>query len=82
MHLTARLSSKGQIAIPKEVREELGLTQGDELAVDVRGSEIVLKKRSDADWERWTGAFKGLPLLEDLAADREFERLRDEQKGA
>ena len=82
MSLTARLSSKGQIAIPKQIRDELGLTQGDELKVELRGEEIVLERRSDEDWKRWSGAFKGLPLLEDLASERELERQRDDQEGA
>jgi len=39
-----RVSKKGQIVIPKEVRERLGIRPGGKLAVIVSGDEIVLKK--------------------------------------
>ena len=38
------VSSKGQIAIPKQVREALNLTEGTKLTLEVRGQEIVLSK--------------------------------------
>jgi len=34
------LSSKGQIAIPKTIREALNLSEGAKLTLDVRGGEI------------------------------------------
>lgn len=39
-----KLSSKGQIVLPKQVRDALGLNTGDALAVAVDGDRIVLKK--------------------------------------
>ncbi len=39
-----RLSTKGQIVIPKKVRDELGLEPGDPLAIGVSGDMIVLRK--------------------------------------
>ena len=38
------VSSKGQIAIPKQVRDELNLDEGTKLNLQVRGHEIVLSK--------------------------------------
>ena len=41
----ARIYGKGQIVLPKAVRDELGLQVGDELHVEVRdGREIVMRK--------------------------------------
>jgi AbrB family looped-hinge helix DNA binding protein len=64
------VSSKGQIAIPKEVREALNLTAGSKLTLEVRGQEIVLSK-GDA-WKQLKGAARDLDI--DLAAFKKAER--------
>jgi AbrB family looped-hinge helix DNA binding protein len=71
------VSSKGQIAIPKQVREALNLTAGSKLTLDVRGQEIVLSK-SDA-WRKLKGAAADVPdLMEKFAAFRQEERERED----
>lgn len=47
----ATMSSKGQLTIPKEVRDQLGLTTGTRLYVTVRNGEVVAlpKNRKLAD---------------------------------
>jgi AbrB family looped-hinge helix DNA binding protein len=37
------ISSKGQIAIPKAIRQRLNLKAGTEISIDVQGQAIVLK---------------------------------------
>jgi len=37
------VSSKGQVVIPKRVREELGLTPGTVLRVRVEGKKVILE---------------------------------------
>jgi len=39
-----KLSSRGQVVIPKKVREALSLAEGDSLAVAVQGDLIILRK--------------------------------------
>lgn len=39
-----RLSSKGQVVIPNELREQIGLSEGQILAVSAKDKMIVLKK--------------------------------------
>lgn len=41
---TTRLSERGQVVIPKEVRDRLGLRQGSKLLVIGFGDAIVLQK--------------------------------------
>ena len=48
------VSSKGQVAIPKAVRQALSLGAGTRLTLDVRGSDIVLRKVPD--WKQLRGA--------------------------
>jgi AbrB family looped-hinge helix DNA binding protein len=40
-----RLSGNGSIVIPRSVREQLGLSVGDEFVIEVRDGEIVMRKR-------------------------------------
>jgi antitoxin PrlF len=47
MDVAARLTSKGQITIPKEVRDALGLHEGDRVFFRVEGSYAVLARTAD-----------------------------------
>ena len=70
------VSSKGQIAIPKQVREALNLTEGSRLTLEVRGREIVLSK--GAAWRRLQGA--GGDLMGAFAAFKAEEREREDSR--
>lgn len=41
------LSEKGQIVIPKDIREYLGLKPGSEIVFEMKDEEIVIKPRKD-----------------------------------
>ena len=74
------MSSKGQIAIPKKVREKLNLKAGTEISIAVQGESLVLKRlvRDYPDWHTMRGMLRnGADLLEDLTADRAAEIGRD-----
>jgi AbrB family looped-hinge helix DNA binding protein len=64
------ISSKGQIAIPKQVREALNLAKGTKLILEVRGQEIVLSK--GAAWRKLQGA--GRDITKEFADFRKEER--------
>lgn len=42
--LGSKISSKGQVTIPKAVREALGVQEGDTVSYEVQGSVVVLKR--------------------------------------
>lgn len=42
-YATTRLSSKGQVVIPEEVRRSLGLNEGDQFLVIGQGDAVILK---------------------------------------
>ncbi len=44
MAYVSKLSSKGQVTIPSEVRESLRLIAGDLVGYEVHGEEVVLKR--------------------------------------
>lgn len=41
---TSLISEKGQITIPKEIRDKLGIVQGDRLIFDLKDDMIIIKK--------------------------------------
>jgi antitoxin PrlF len=47
MDVAARLTSKGQVTIPKAVREALGLGEGDHLIFRVEGHRAVLARTAE-----------------------------------
>ena len=47
MEVSARLSSKGQVTVPRAVREALSLEEGDRLVFRVEGQRAVLARTPD-----------------------------------
>ena len=47
MEVSARLSSKGQVTVPRAVREALSLEEGDRLVFRVEGDHAVLARTPD-----------------------------------
>ena len=44
IHEIASITSKGQITLPKSVRQLLGVESGDKIAFDVLGTQIVVRR--------------------------------------
>ena len=47
MEIAARMSSKGQLTVPKAVREALGLGEGDDVVFRVEGDRAVLARTAE-----------------------------------
>lgn len=47
MDTAARVSSKGQVTVPKAVRDALGIKEGDEIVFRVQGNRAVLARTPD-----------------------------------
>ena len=47
MDVAARVTSKGQVTVPKAVREALGIKDGDEVVFRVEGDRAVLARTSN-----------------------------------
>jgi AbrB family looped-hinge helix DNA binding protein len=52
---TTRLSSKGQVVIPEEIRERLGLKPGDQFVVIGEGDAVILKVLEAPDVSEFAG---------------------------
>ena len=71
--LTTTMSSKGQVVIPKAVRERLGLRAGDVLEVEEQGDVLLLRVRHEspaAQRERLFGPPVPLESIVGMFADR------------
>ncbi|MBI2919246.1 MAG: AbrB/MazE/SpoVT family DNA-binding domain-containing protein [Chloroflexi bacterium] len=70
-----RITTKGQVTVPKEVRERLGLRPGDELEFVEEGGVFQLGKRVDpAVFQKYRGYLKEL-------AGRDSDDLVREMRG-
>ena len=47
MELAARLTSKGQVTVPKPVRDALGLAKGDQVVFRIEGRRATLARTAD-----------------------------------
>lgn len=77
IHEQATLTSKGQVTLPKAIRQALGVTTGGKIAFELRGDEVIVT-RADAEHEDPAiGVFLGL-LEEDIRKGRNVGKLPDE----
>lgn len=77
IHEVATLTSKGQLTLPKSIRQALGVDTGGRVAFDLRDGEVVVT-RADAEHEDPAiGAFLGL-LEADIRTGRRIQSLPDD----
>lgn len=73
METIMKISSQGQVRIPKKFMESLGIEAGDYLAMDIEDNQILLKPRKLIDpsqgWH-WTKAWQE----REAEADEEIEQ--------
>lgn len=86
--MTYKVGPKGQVVIPKPIRDRLGISTGDEVMVEQDGREVRIRLQADDVEARrkrvraLRGSWAGIPGLstKDLEADRREEREREERK--
>ena len=73
---TVKVSEKGQIVIPKKVRDKMGLDTGDELIVNLVDQKIMLRKKpksfTDYMWNLHADAWKGAEAKDYVDKEREY----------
>ncbi|PYB83502.1 type II toxin-antitoxin system PrlF family antitoxin [Pseudomonas soli] len=74
IHEIATLTSKGQVTVPKSVRQLLGLDTSGKIAFDVRDGEVVVSCVDTLHEDPAIGAFLGL-LEADIRGGRNLTTL-------
>jgi AbrB family looped-hinge helix DNA binding protein len=70
------VSTKGQVIIPAELREQLHIEPGTKMAVERAGGAIVLRPITDQFIDSLYGSAKGLGLSEVLQKMRKQDKKR------
>jgi AbrB family looped-hinge helix DNA binding protein len=82
--MTVKLSSKGQLVLPKHVRQELQLQSGAEFEVEIVDGKIVLQpvlKQEELQniLARLRKIVQGADLRAELEAERQEEKKREQK---
>ena len=73
-----KVGPKGQVVIPKEIRDELGIEPGQEVLVDSENGEA--RVRRTIDLQGLIGLLRDGASTADLEEERRLDREREERK--
>jgi AbrB family looped-hinge helix DNA binding protein len=73
------ITIKGQIVIPAEIRQRLGLKKGTKISVEERNGEIILRPMNREYFQRMSGILKGGGLTKALERSRREDLKREEE---
>ncbi len=76
-----RVTEKGQVTIPKEIRDRLGIVPGTEVEFIAKDDAALLVKVNESDkqirnFEEWAASVEGLLDLDGMTTDEYMEWLR------
>lgn len=74
---TIKVSQKGQIAIPSDMRKELGIKHGQELLVVKKGDKLLIEKSTRTS-KRFAGEFDYMLKHAEKVAKKLWENKEDE----
>jgi AbrB family looped-hinge helix DNA binding protein len=76
--MTHRVGPKGQVVIPKGLRDELGIEPGDEVSFWLDGDHVAV--RPARSHEALRGRFKKSELVDVLMDERRTDRAREDAR--
>ncbi|HEX2708977.1 MAG TPA: AbrB/MazE/SpoVT family DNA-binding domain-containing protein [Solirubrobacterales bacterium] len=91
--MTHKVGIKGQVVIPKAIRDEIGIKPGDEVTFEPNGVEVRVRRVEDdpAQLTRDIKALRGIwadtagggtdELLEERRSERELEERKAQRQG-
>jgi AbrB family looped-hinge helix DNA binding protein len=72
--MTHRVGPKGQVVIPKDLRDQLGIEPGDEVYFWLHDDHVAVRPAGHAELR---GRFHGLQLTQTLEKQRRADRARE-----
>jgi antitoxin PrlF len=91
--MTHKVGAKGQVVIPKAIRDEIGIQPGDEVTFEPDGSEVRVRRVEDdpaqlaSDVRSLRGLWADTPsggtdeLLEERRRERDLEERKAKRQG-
>ena len=91
--MTHKVGTKGQVVIPKAIREEIGFQVGDEVTFQPDGKEVRIRRAADdpkaraRDIKSLRGAWKDTPgggtaaLEQERREERQLEERKAQRRG-
>ncbi|NJR72301.1 MAG: AbrB/MazE/SpoVT family DNA-binding domain-containing protein [Gammaproteobacteria bacterium] len=76
--MNATVAERGQITLPKEVRDALGLTKGTKLTIEIEHGKLILRKNASEAVNRVRGRFS---LPDGMTTDDVMRELRGRAPG-
>ncbi|MDO8467643.1 MAG: AbrB/MazE/SpoVT family DNA-binding domain-containing protein [Nanoarchaeota archaeon] len=77
MRIVRDVGEKGQVVIPKDIRDMLGINNGKKVVFEVRDNEVLLKKEEDT--EKFLEDLFSLPKLKKRLTTKELKKILDEE---
>ena len=86
------MGAKGQVVIPKAIRDEIGIEPGDEVAFEAEGMDVRIRRAADDSYvraqeiEALRGIWADMPggtdaLMEERRRERELEERKAQRWG-
>jgi AbrB family looped-hinge helix DNA binding protein len=87
--MTHKVGAKGQVVIPKQIRDRLGIQPGDDVVFEHDGTDVRIRRLTDEEPRRAAAIRSLRGIWADkpgggtaaLEAERREERKREERKG-
>lgn len=77
MIIKREIGEKGQVVIPKDIREMLNLRKGEKVVFEIRDKEVVIKTEENP--EEFLRDFLDVPKLKKRMTPKEFKKIYEEQ---
>jgi len=71
------MTTKGQVVIPREIRDAMGLRPGTRLRVETNGDVITLRRMTKEAFAEWYARLAGTLAHGDPVSDLEAEHRRE-----